>query len=89
MKNIFSIFKIENIKKHLKEVVSRFPISVGIIAIVALCFLTMNHGSFSSAIEDNIVRAIFSLIITFFLSLGVYISSESLEYDFSKKTLIQ
>gem|GEM_PF-3981168 len=43
MKNFFRFLKLENIKGVIKNVFSRFPVSIGILLFTALLFLVMIH----------------------------------------------
>lgn len=89
MKNIFSSFKLESLKQNLKEIIIRFPIPVFIIVIVSALFFTDIHANLTEITQNNIYRSIFSLIITFFLSIAIYISWENCNFSWMKKNLFQ
>lgn len=89
MKNIFSILKAENLKNNLKTIVSRFPVWIILILLTSGLFFTMVHGNLTNIVEDEIGRIIFSSIITFFLSIWIYISSESCNYSSIKRNILQ
>jgi hypothetical protein len=71
MKNIFKIFNTKNFKTKIKDTISRFPLASIIIVLVSILFFTELHynDSFIEEINNNIIIAILSLIITFFFSI--------------------
>ncbi len=91
MKNILKIFSSENLKKNTKEIIARFPVTILIILMIAGLFFTElhYHNDISDFYNDRILVAIFSLIMTFVFSIGVYLSSENSNYSKLKKNLFQ
>ena len=89
MKKIFSGFSIENICNNLISISRRFPLCFVIIFFITGVFLLLTHGDFSQKIESDIMRLNLSLIITFFLSLWVYIAAESYSLSYIKKQAFQ
>ncbi len=90
MKNIFKIFSFKKLKENIKEIYNRFPISMLIIFIIAGIFFVLLHyeNNFSS-IWERLIIANFSLIMTFILSIGVYLSSENLNKTKLQRNIIQ
>ena len=74
MQNIFSFFSLKNLREILQTLWSRFPIST-MLVIVNTVFIW--HQVNSSSESDMIMRVILTLVVTFFLSTGVTIFSES------------
>lgn len=89
MRNIFKSFSVDNVKDTIKNIVSRFPITLIVIITTCILFFILIHSWFTQNIENNIARAIFSLIITYFFSVWVYITSEKLGFDERKKYFYQ
>ena len=84
MKFSLSWLRLDSIKANLSQVFHRFPILCIYIWVVVLWFLLFIHWDFSNNTNDFIIRVIFSIIISFFLGLWTYITSES--YNLGKKT---
>ena len=89
MKNIFSIFKLENLKNSILDVNKRFPISLLIIIIVSWLLFTILHWNFTEEVENNIIRSIFSLIVVFFLRTWYYMFQESTTIKKLKSIIVQ
>jgi len=91
MKNIFKIFNSENLKKNLKNIGNRFPVTIVIIlSITILFFLQLHYNSdFIEVVNDNMIIAILSLIMTFLFSIGVYLSTENSDFSKIKRNLYQ
>lgn len=89
MKNIFTILSLSKMKDQIKNVFSRFPVSVIFILIFASLLLSLLHWDFSQISENNILRWIFSSVVWFFFSLWFYIYSESKEVSKFNKNLTQ
>jgi hypothetical protein len=91
MKNIFKIFNTKNFKTKIKDTISRFPLASIIIVLVSILFFTELHynDSFIEEINNNIIIAILSLIITFFFSIWVYLTAESKNFKKQKTNLLQ
>lgn len=89
MKNIFQFLSFENFKKIIINVISRFPITLLVIILTSILFFLVVNWSFTQNTENDIYRAIFSLIITYFFSVWVYLSSEKLWFEQNKKYIYQ
>jgi hypothetical protein len=89
MKNIFTILSLVKIKDQIKNVFSRFPISVIFILVFSGLLLSLLHVDISNITEKNIVRWALSSMIWFFFSLSMYLYSESKEDSNLKKLLFQ
>ena len=89
MKNPFNILSLEKLKNNLITILSRFPITAAIIFITSFLFFLAVHSDFTKVIENNIYISIFSLIITYFFSVGTYLTCENLKFPASKKNLFQ
>lgn len=89
MKKIFNLINLESLKKNLKTTISRFPISSLIILKISALFLILNHWYFTYLAEQEFWRIIASLIITFFLSVWVYLKTEWLNFNWLKRNLSQ
>ncbi|MDD2487297.1 MAG: DUF4153 domain-containing protein [Candidatus Gracilibacteria bacterium] len=89
MKKIFSMFNVGTLKESLFAIVKRFPLSIlMIVALSALLFADL-HGKLTQDINERIIKAIFSVIIAFFLSLGFYLCSEGMSLPRLKKNILQ
>lgn len=86
---MFAIFKIENLINNIKKICDRFPISFVLILVNFALFFALVNFDLEKSIESYTIRGVFSLIITFFFSLWVYITSEKYGLLKSKKTLFQ
>ena len=86
---MFAIFKIENLINNIKKICDRFPISFVLILVNFALFFALINFDLEKLIESYTIRGVFSLIITFFFSLWVYITSEKYDLLKSKKTLFQ
>lgn len=84
---ITELFNIEKLKNNLIAIGKRFPIWIILIFIITILFFILLRWELNNLQEETIVRYIFSAIITFFLSLWVYFTSESLDQN-KKLTLI-
>lgn len=89
MKNIFNILNFENFKKTISNIIVRFPITLIVIVLTCILFFIGIHWTFTQNIENDIIRAIFSLIITYFLSVWIYLTSEKFWFEKWKKYLFQ
>ncbi len=89
MKKLFSGLRIENIRNNIVTIAERFPISFIVIGLLTASLLLLTHGDFSGIFSSYILRTSFSLIITFFLSLWVYIATESYSIAWIKKQRLQ
>ncbi len=89
MKNIFKFLKWEKLKKSIKETASRFPISLMVIILITTLSYVLIHWDITELIKMDIARLLLSLLITFFFSLSVYITSEKEWFTKLKKNLLQ
>ncbi len=90
MKNIFNLFSIENFILNLKNTFKRFPISTIIIIIIfSIFFILVNFKSSDSEIWKKLLTINLSLIITFFFSIAIYLTTESFNYFWFKKQFFQ
>lgn len=89
MKNIFKSLNIENFKTTIANVISRFPITLIVIILTSFLFFIIVNWTLTTNTENDIFRAIFSLIITYFFSVWVYLTSEKLWFQTNKKYLCQ
>lgn len=89
MKNLFSIFNFESLKTNLLNIIKRFPVPVIIIIIISFLFFANLHMDITTEDSNNIIKIILSLVVTFFLSLWLFIASESLLLSISKKYIWQ
>lgn len=79
MKKLLNFLSIGNIKNIVVNTFKRFPVPVIITTIIAWILLYLIHWEPSNLLEENLIRWIFSLVITFFLSVWVNIFSESID----------
>jgi len=91
MKNIFKIFSSENLKKNVKEIFNRFPVSIVIIFLTAILFFAElhYHSDISDFYNKRILIAILALIMTFIFSIATYLSSENSEKNKLQRNLFQ
>lgn len=89
MKNIFSFINLENLKNNIRDIILRFPLWVLIIIIITTLFIVNIHVTFTQLVQNDIYKYIISLIVTFFLSISVYISTENSNITNSKRKLFQ
>jgi hypothetical protein len=74
MTNFFSSLSPESLLENLRNVTKRFPLSVLLIAIVTGCWYYIVN---SDPTDLFIPRVIFTDVVTFFLSVGVYLYLET------------
>ena len=88
---ILKLFSSENLKKNLKNILDRFPVTIVIILITAGLFFTELHfhNDLKDVFNKNIVIAILSLILTFIFSIWVYLSTENNDFSKIKKNIFQ
>ena len=91
MKNPFKKISLANLLASLREVSARFPLSVILaLAITALCIYAIAFGnSISPDIAAIIYKSIATLVLTFFLSAGIYLLGESYNLSRVQKNLLQ
>lgn len=85
------LFSLENLEKNIKNIWSRFPVSVIIILIIAGLFFTKLHYNnvIADLLNKKIAVVILSLIATFIFSIWTYLSSENTNYSKLKRNLFQ
>lgn len=79
--NIAKIFQFEKLKNNILTIMRRFPIWILLIGMTTTLFFILLRWNLDNLQEETILRYIFSWIITFFLSLWVYLTSESFEQN--------
>lgn len=89
MKNIFRFLSYDNLKKIIERIISRFPITAVMVLVVCVLFFTIIHWNLDSETQNNFLKAIFSLIITYFFSVWIYISWENLWFSKTKNLVFQ
>jgi len=91
MKNIFKIFSLDNLKKNVKEIFNRFPVSIVIIFLTAILFFAElhYHSDISDFYNKRIFIAILALIMTFIFSIWTYLSTENSEKNKLQRNLFQ
>lgn len=89
MKNFLSIFSLNTLKNNVINITNRFPVSIVLVLIVSVLFFVNLHSNFSADVIEHISRIILSLIITFFFSVWVYITTENLNYSKLKRNLFE
>ncbi|EKE28536.1 MAG: hypothetical protein ACD_3C00048G0001 [uncultured bacterium (gcode 4)] len=89
MKNLFSSLNLENLRSNLTGVFKRFPLPMMLIFAISALLITDLHWDFEQNISNNILKTVFSIVITFFLSLWFYLSSENLKLSNIKKNWLQ
>ena len=91
MKNIFKIFSSDNLKKNVKEIFNRFPVSIVIIFLTAILFFIELHyySDIADFYNKRIFIAILSLIMIFIFSIWTYLSSENYEKNKLQKKIFQ
>ncbi len=88
MKNFPRFLSLENIKTKLTECFKRFPIPVIISLILAGVLYTLVHSDLDNDMSSYLVRGVFTLIITFFLSVASALIVESRDEVAYKKASI-
>lgn len=80
MKQFSDIFNISLLKANIKQAFERFPIAIFLSAGISALFLYLiYHQNIDQQYMLQIGKIICSLIVTFFLSVGVTLLSESLQ----------
>jgi len=83
-------FKFDNFKKVLRIAFKRTPLSMFIALAVFILIVTMIRiEDMSRILEDNINKAIFTLIVTFFFSVAIYLYSETKNISRAKRGIYQ
>ena len=86
---ILEFLSAEKLKANLVRIAYRFPVSLLIISLVTILFFVLLRADLTSLQEDNLLRYIFSGIITFFFSLWMYLSTETFEKTKLNKHIFQ
>ncbi len=81
---ILSNLKLTKLIENIKRVSERFSVSVAVIIIGVILMLCMLHWDFKDSTMDGLWKATISIIITFFLSVWVYLTSESKKANLHK-----
>lgn len=82
--SLLKAFSLNNFKENITNILKRFPITLVILFIITFLFFYVLHADLTSLQEENIFRYILSLIITFFLSLWVYLTAENCDKKINK-----
>ncbi len=83
-------FSINNLQKVLIETFSRFSLSFLISTTIFVLFVTrIAIEDMSPDIENIFNKSIFTLVLTFFFSIGIYLFGESQAFKKTKKSLYQ
>ena len=89
MTNLLDKLRIKNLKENLKEIWTRFPLSVVAIIVTFLLFAYNISVPYIDKIDKNfLIKFIISTIVVFFLSVGTSIMAETLEFKRFKKNLL-
>ncbi|MDD3793929.1 MAG: DUF4153 domain-containing protein [Candidatus Gracilibacteria bacterium] len=86
---MLNIFKLENLIENIKYIIIRFPLGVLYIVINLLFLIIVTNFDLTNIVENYFTKGIFSLIVTFFFSIGVYLTSEKYNLEKKKKCLYQ
>ena len=89
MNKLLSLFTLSKMKEQLKNIFTRFPISLIFILIFSWLLLSILHWDFTQAIENNLIRWVFSSVVGFFFSLWFYLYSESKDQSKFIKNIMQ
>ncbi len=87
MKNLLNSFRVRTLRESFKKAFYRFTLSFFLVFIIAVLFFILNHRFWW--IEDTMFRAVFSLIVTLFLGIWVYLTGESNNFSYFKNNLLQ
>ncbi len=89
MNNFFARFRADALRESVSRILVRFPVAIAIIIGISVLFFMSLHGKFDTTTESMIYRMIFSAVVTFFLSVGISLHSESLDIPRVKNYLLQ
>ncbi len=90
MLKILNKINLENLKKVFKETFERFPLSLLISSLVfVLLIIRIYFEDFSFNVENILDKSIFTLAVSFFFSIGIYLFSESKAWLYGKKWFYQ
>lgn len=85
--NLLKLFSLNNFKDNIVNIIKRFPLLIIILIVISSLFFYNLHSELNFIEENNIFRYILSLIITFFLSLWVYLTTENCDKKINKHLL--
>jgi len=85
MKNFSQRFHIKTFFSSFKETILRFPLSVFLQGLTTFLFIILINNTLSSNLEDMFVRISLSCIVSFFLSVWVYLLWEAYFWEGNKK----
>lgn len=86
---MLKIFNLENLIQNLKNILIRFPLSILYIIINLILLIVVINFDLSNEVETYFTKWIFTLIVTFFFSIWVYLTSEKYNLERKKKCLFQ
>ncbi len=86
---ILSNLRLENIIEITKWVCKRFPVSVALILVWVVLILILLHWKFQESLETNLSKLTVSIVLTFFFSVWVYLSGESMKKMKTHKNVYQ
>lgn len=91
MKKFFEIFRIEHLKANVKNISSRFPLSIIIIFVFTTILFAIANFSTEIGVDTVTIlgKSAASLVLTFFLSVALYITTENGNYSFKKRNILQ
>lgn len=81
--------RLENLKSALQEAYRRMPVSILLIIVTFGLFLTLINGNFTDATKNIIHKTVFTAILTFFLSVGIYLFYEAGNFSKKNKWVLQ
>lgn len=79
MKSFFSMFRWQELKSQLSEVIRRFPLPLIISTLVTLLFFILIHGDIGNETEKLIGKLIMTGVVTFFLATWLSLFGESVK----------
>lgn len=85
--NILKMFRFENFKQHIACILTRFPIWVILVVVITILFFIVTRWELSLVMQETVWKAIFSLILTFFLSVWVSFIWETHKHKFNSHLL--
>ncbi len=88
------VLNLGSFRENLKEAFIRFPLSFILVFIISYLVFHLVQDEFLYRMLDNeteeyILRIVFSLVITFFLSISVYLTSENNNLSIVKRNVFQ
>ncbi|PLX27365.1 hypothetical protein C0583_03560 [Candidatus Parcubacteria bacterium] len=90
MLNFFKKLSFENLKKIILEIIKRMPLSALMsLSAFGVMVTLITEENLSMDVENNLVKLLITFIILFFLSIALYVFSESKKHDHKKKWQVQ